>query len=239
MANRVGTILSDENMRKVCFEGKPVPINRFDLMLPPPKRSTDIYYKDPGTIQRMERPSTVASKISNLSGLSNMPQNVLYDSYAKTLQQKRDIDYKDIDIRRYLGSGRLQTYTPDITDEIYNTLMNAQLYTEDVGILASLEELETAEMMELPQSQFTQTYPPVGREELYGFAKPGRKKEMSETSIRQAEIERRQQEFATPAEIKPVSETAVFKGKRGGVRQTQLDEPPSSGIIGMGGFAFQ
>ena len=231
MANRVGTILSDENMRKVCFEGKPVPINRFDLMLPPPKRSTDIYYKDPGTIQRMERPSTVASKISNLSGLSNMPQNVLYASYAKTLQQKKDIDYKDIDIRRYFGSGRLQTYTADITDEIYNTLMNAQIYTEDVGILAGLEELETAEMMEAPE--FTQTYPPVGREGLYGFEASGKRTEMSETGRKKAEVERRQREIAeTPG--RPVSEFAVFRGKPGGIRQTEIDKPPASGIVGMG-----
>lgn len=140
MANREGTHLSDENMRKICFEGKPTPLERLDLLLPPPRDTSGIYYKSTGKNPRMERPINVASQISNLSSLSKTSKESLFQAYTDALADKRDVKI-GIDPSRYYGRGT-SSYTPDLTDEIYETLLNAQVYKEPT----TLEKIRAAKL---------------------------------------------------------------------------------------------
>lgn len=147
MANREGTALSDEVMRKVCFEGKTIPMGRLDLLLPPPKNTSGVYYKPTGKLPRMERPINIASQVSNLSSVSRTPKETLFSAYLATLADKPDVKM-GINPSRYYGRGT-SSYTPDLTDEIYETLLNAQVYQRPT---------------------FTQEYPPVGYEDILGMA---------------------------------------------------------------------
>lgn len=128
MANREGTALSDEAMRELCFEGKPVPLGRLDLLLPPPQNTSNVYYKSTGKNPRMERPINVAAQVSNLSSASKIPKESLFKAYTETLSNKPDVKI-GINPKRYYGRGT-SSYTPDLTDEIYETLLNAQVYRE-------------------------------------------------------------------------------------------------------------
>ena len=148
MANREGTILSDEAMMAMCYEGKPVPMGRLDLLLPPPQNTSGVYYRPTKTIPMMMRPDTVASQIHNLSSISKMPSESLYASYAESLRDMKKMP--SLDLAKAHRAGRTpQVYTPDITDAIFETLFNAQVY-EATG--------------------FTQVYPVPGLEAMEGFA---------------------------------------------------------------------
>lgn len=216
MANREGTALSDEAMRQVCFEGKPAPMGRLDLLLPPPKNTSGVYYRPTGKNPRMERPINVASQVSNLSSVSKTPKATLFSAYVATLADKPDVKM-GIDPSRYYGRGTT-SYTPDLTDEIYETLLNAQVYKEPTTLekirATKLEaqrlEAETTRFLgqagaevglpeppERPRpppsfltgsrTTFRQFYPPVGMEKQFGFAVG---KGMSETERRKAESKR-------------------------------------------------
>lgn len=147
MANREGTALSDKAMRELCFEGKTVPLGRLDLLLPPPQHTSSVYYKPTGKNPRMERPINVAAQVSNLAGLSKTPKESLFQAYIETRANKPDVKI-GINPSRYYGRGT-SSYTPDLTDEIYETLLNAQVYKTPT---------------------FRQEYPPPGYEDILGMA---------------------------------------------------------------------
>lgn len=69
---------------------------------------------------------------------------------------------------------------------------------------------------------FSQYYPPVGSEALYGFAPAGRREEMPATTRYVAEVQRRAREFAESTG-RPVSESTIFTGERGRIRETTLE----------------
>lgn len=184
MANREGTILSDEAMMAMCYEGKPVPMGRLDLLLPPPQNTSGVYYRPTKTIPMMMRPDTVASQIHNLSSLSRMPSDSLYASYAESLRDMKKMPSLDL-AKSMAGvtAGRTpEVYTPDITDLIFQTLFNAQVY----------------------EPGFTQVYPAPGLEYTEGLAMglP------TEAQIRTGEITRQVKEssIGRPA-------TAQLKGR--------------------------
>ncbi len=208
MANREGTHLSDENMRKHCFEGKTIPIDRLDLMLPPaPDLVSPVYYRPTGTNPRMERPINVAAQVDNLSRLSKTPKDTLYKAYLDTVKDKPDVKL-GLTPRRFRSTPN--SYVPDITDEIMATLLEAQVYSKPsyserrqalideanalereigrfTGAPQSPERPRTQPTGVAPPTRFTQFYPPPGTEEDFGFA-VGRGQ--SETERRVAETER-------------------------------------------------
>ncbi len=126
MANREGTALSDENMRIHCFEGKAPPLGRLDLLLPPPTNTSKVFYRDPKRIPRMERPISVAAQMENLSRISKTPTDTLFSAYNETRKNKKDVSMK-LAQRTYRYNPTTMTI-PDITDEIFEELLNAQLY---------------------------------------------------------------------------------------------------------------
>jgi len=194
MANREGTALSDEAMRELCFEGKPVPLGRLDLLLPPPENTSDIYYKPTGKNPRMERPINVAAQVSNLAALSKTPKESLFQAYIETRANKPDVKIS-INPSRYYGRGTT-SYTPDLTDEIYETLLNAQVYERPT---------------------FTQEYPPPGYEDILGMATGT----PTETQKVKMEIQRQQKErgVGRPTE-------AILTGMPGRPKELTIDPAP-------------
>lgn len=243
MANREGTFLSDVNMRKHCFEGKTIPMNRLDLMLPPaPELVSPVYYRPTGTNPRMERPINVAAQVNNLATLSKMPKDSLYKAYLDTLKDKPDVKL-GLTPRRF--SSTPNSYVPDITDEIMTALLEAQVYSKpsyserrqalideanalegQIGRLTGADQSperprprpsflsQTRPISSVaPPTRFSQFYPPTGMEEMFGFA-VGRGQ--SETERRVAETE----QGSRPA-------VATLTGTRGRPPQFQLE---SSGM---------
>ena len=239
MANRANTILSDENMRKICFEGKPPPLGRLDLLMPPPPQVTPIYYRPTKTIPRMQRPESVASLVNNLSSLSGTPKPSLYQSYREVYDKtpamsvpfrarygpRPRISAKQIAYINYTQS------VGDITDEIFEALLNAQVYgveSEDVGIFGSLEALETAEPYTGPPPL---DFPLPGHEVAMGYspARAGGVTEMTLLQRMQGETRRRQ---AEAKQGRPVR--AVLGGLPGRPAEVEIGFPPVSGVIGQG-----
>ena len=184
MSNREGTHLSDENMRKICFEGRPVPMNRLDLMLPPQMNTSPVYYKPTGTNPRMERPASVAEQISTLARASGVSKDTLFELYRKTLENKKDVKMDFAAVRRLRSTPT--RYIPDITDEIMRILLEAQVFTGDLvpqppegprpeptfltqTRLLTEPELPSETELSFPP-RFNQFYPPTGFEKEFGFA---------------------------------------------------------------------
>jgi len=211
MANREGTHLSDESMRKHCFEGKTIPIDRLDLMLPPAELVSPVYYRPTGTNPRMERPINVAAQINNLATLSKMPKDTLYKAYLDTLKDKPDVKL-GVTPRRFRSTPN--SYVPDITDEIMATLLEAQVYSNPSYSERRQELLDEASALDreigrltgapqpperpitgvAPPTRFSQFYPPPGTEDLFGFA-VGRGQ--SETERTRAEAQEGRPSYAT------------------------------------------
>lgn len=85
-----------------------------------------------------------------------------------------------------------------------------------------LNERSNNLLEEIQQQSFSQIYPPVGSERDYGFAKSGRKQEMSITSREQSERERRAKEVMdTPG--RPVSMANIYSAERGRPTETIID----------------
>lgn len=188
MSNREGTHLSDENMRKICFEGRPVPMDRLDLMLPPQMNTSPVYSKPTGTNPRMERPTSVTAQISNLARASGMSKSSLFEAYRKTLENKKDVKMDFAAVRRLKSSPT--RYIPDITDEIMRILLEAQVFSGDLvpqppegprpeptfltqtrlltDPMSSESELPSETELNFPP-RFNQFYPPVGFESEFGF----------------------------------------------------------------------
>lgn len=79
-----------------------------------------------------------------------------------------------------------------------------------------------------PQTEgFSQYYPPVGSEALYGFARSGRREEMAATTRQEEEVQRRKREFAEVTR-KYVDEEKRFSGERGRPKETILEGFPST-----------
>ena len=183
MSNRDNTFLSDENMRKICFEGRPVPMDRLDLMLPPQMNTSPVYSKPTGTNPRMERATSVTDQIATLSRASGISKDTLFELYRKTLENKKDVKMDFAAVRR-LKSGPTR-YIPDITDEIMRILLEAQVFSGD--LVPQPPEGERPEPTFLTQTRrlvepelpsqteltfphrFKQFYPPVGYEGDFGF----------------------------------------------------------------------
>ena len=184
MSNRAGTYLSDENMRKICFEGRPVPMDRLDLMLPPQINTSPVYYKPTNTNPRMERPSSVTDQIATLARASGVSKDTLFELYRKTLENKKDVK---MEFAKAKLEGRVPgRYIPDITDEIMRQLLEAQVFSGDLipsppdegsrpnrtfmteTRLLTDPELPSETELNFPR-RFNQFYPPVGFEADFGF----------------------------------------------------------------------
>jgi len=242
MANRANTILSDENMRKICFEGKPPPLGRLDLLMPPPNQVTPVYYRPTKTIPRMQRPETVASMVNNLSSLSRTPKPSLYQSYREIYDKTpaTGVPFRPRYGARPRSSAEQIAYinytqtVGDITDEIFEALLNAQVYgvapeaSEDVGIFGSLEALETAEPYTGPPPL---DFPIPGHEVAMGYspARAGGVTEMTDIQKIQAETRRRQ---AESKQGRPVR--ATLGGLPGRPTEVEIGFPPVTGLIGQG-----
>ena len=228
MANREGTHLSDESMRKHCFEGKTIPIDRLDLMLPPAELVSPLYYRPTGTNPRMERPINVAAQINNLATLSKMPKDTLYKAYLDTLKDKPDVKL-GVTPRRFKSTPN--SYVPDITDEIMTTLLEAQVYSnpsyserrqaliDEANALQSPERPPTQPTFlsqtrpitgVAPPTRFSQFYPPPGTEDLFGFA----------VGRGQSETERRREESSASTGIR--TQFATLTGTSGRPRHFTL-----------------
>ena len=187
MSNRDGSFLSDQNMRKICFEGRPIPMDRFDLMLPPQMNTSPVYVKPTGTNPRMNRPITVDAQISNLARASGMSKSSLYEAYRKTLESKKDVKLEFAAVRRLRSTPT--RYIPDITDEIMRILLEAQVFSGDLvpqppegprpeptfltqTRLLTEPELPSETELNFPP-RFNQFYPPVGFEGDFGFETRG------------------------------------------------------------------
>lgn len=200
MANREGTALSDEQMRIHCFEGKAPPLGRLDLLLPPPQNTSKVFYKDPKRNARMERPISVAAQMENLSKISKTPTDTLFSAYNETRKNKKDPSMKLA--QRTYRYNPTTMYVPDITDEIFAELLNAQVY-------------------EAPT--FTQDYPPVGAEDIFGLIPPRPVgPEMTQRERQQAEVERQQKESAEST--RPASVTLAGRGRP---PTMTIDPPPT------------
>jgi len=184
MSNRDGSFLSDQNMMKICFEGRPVPMNRLDLMLPPQMNTSPVYVKPTGTNPRMERPASVDTQIATLARASGVPKATLFELYRKTLENKKDVK---MDFSKAKLEGRVPgRYIPDITDEIMRILLEAQVFSGDLvpsppdegsrpnrtfmteTRLLTEPELPSETELNFPP-RFNQFYPPVGFEAEFGF----------------------------------------------------------------------
>lgn len=188
MSNRAGSFLSDENMRKICFEGRPVPMNRLDLMLPPQMNTSPVYVKPTGTNPRMERPSSVDTQIATLARASGVPKSTLFELYRKTLENKKDVK---MNFSKAKLEGRVPgRYIPDITDEIMRILLEAQVFSGDLvpqppegprpeptfltetrlltDPMSSDSELPSETELNFPP-RFNQFYPPAGLESDFEF----------------------------------------------------------------------
>ena len=188
MSNREGTHLSDENMRKICFEGRPVPMDRLDLMLPPQMNTSPVYVKPTGTNPRMERPASVDTQIATLARASGMSKSSLFELYRKTLENKKDVKLDFAAVRRLRSTPT--RYIPDITDEIMRILLEAQVFSGDLipsppdegprpnrtfmteTRLLTDPELPSETELNFPP-RFNQFYPPVGFEGEFGFETRG------------------------------------------------------------------
>lgn len=184
MSNRDGSFLSDQNMMKICFEGRPVPMNRLDLMLPPQMNTSPVYYKPTGTNPRMERATSVTDQIATLARASGVSKDTLFELYRKTLENKKDVKLDFAAVRRLRSTPT--RYIPDITDEILRQLLEAQVFSGDLipsppddgsrpnrtfmteTRLLTDPELPSETEMSFPP-RFNQFYPPVGFESEFGF----------------------------------------------------------------------
>lgn len=187
MSNREGTFLSDENMRKICFEGRPVPLDRLDLMLPPQMNTSPVYSKPTGTNPRMERATSVTDQIATLARASGMSKDTLFELYRKTLENKKDVKMDFAAVRRLKSTPT--RYIPDITDEIMRILLEAQVFSSDLApqppegprpeptFLTQTRRLVEPELPSQTEltfpHRFKQFYPPVGFEGEFDFATRG------------------------------------------------------------------
>ena len=121
----------------------------------------------------------------------------------------------------------------DFTEEQYIDFMN-------LVFLGGFDNIQDAynsftknlQKPEIPQRRdiditegFSQYYPPVGSEALYGFASSGRSEEMPVTTRKIEETQRQAREFSEST-ARPVSESTILSGKRGRPRETTLEGLP-------------
>ena len=118
----------------------------------------------------------------------------------------------------------------DFTEEQYIDFMNLVFLGGFDNIQDAYnsftKNLQEPENLALPKIDitegFSQYYPPVGSEALYGFAPSGRREEMSATTRQVEEGQRRTREFAE-SRGRPVSEATIFTGERGRIRETTIE----------------
>ena len=112
--------------------------------------------------------------------------------------------------------------------KIFNALLNAQVYEEEVGVLSGFDVLETAEPF---SGTIPLDFPPPGMEAGAGYspARAGGATEMSLLQRMQGESLRRRKEAQ---EGRPVMTT--FSGQPGRPEEFKLGQPPVTGQIGMG-----
>lgn len=131
----------------------------------------------------------------------------------------------------------------DFTEEQYIDFMNLvflggfdNIQDAYKSFTKNLQEPEILPLRKIDITEgFSQYYPPVGSEALYGFAPAGRREEMPATTRYVAEVQRRAREFAESTG-RPVSESTIFSGERGRPRETTLEGLPDI-IIPTRGFS--
>jgi hypothetical protein len=115
----------------------------------------------------------------------------------------------------------------DFTEEQYIDFMN-------LVFLGGFDNIQDAynsftknlQKPEIPEG-FSQYYPPVGSEALYGFARSGRREEMAATTRYRVEVERRKREYAD-FKSKYVDEEKIFIGEVGRPKETILEGLPTT-----------
>lgn len=138
--------LSDENMMKICHEGRPAPINRLDLMMMTPINTSGVYYRPTGKAPRFERPNNVASLILNKARATGQDPKKLMSDYVRTLEEIRQrprVPPSPLGKAPSRMASTLTYYTPDITDEILEALANAQLFVPEVPEVGAPQTPET------------------------------------------------------------------------------------------------
>lgn len=112
----------------------------------------------------------------------------------------------------------------DFTEEQYIDFMNLVF----LGGFDNIQDAYNSFTKNLQKPEitegFSQHYPPVGSEALYGFAPAGRREEMPTTTRQEEEVQRRKKEFSGSTE-RPISE-GVFTGERGRPQETTLEGLP-------------
>lgn len=217
--------LSDENMRKICHEGRPAPINRLDLMMMTPINTSQVYYRPTGKPPRFERPTNVASLILNKSRATGQDPQKLMSDYVRTLEEIRQrprVPPSPLGKSVSRMASTLTYYTPDITDEILEALANAQIFVPPTPATPETPETpapapETPEPPSLsmrplqieeqdPLFGFQPGFEPPGVSRMPSIYRP----EITEIERGRREMERRQREAE---EGRPVM--TMLRGERG------------------------
>jgi hypothetical protein len=123
----------------------------------------------------------------------------------------------------------------DFTEEQYIDFMNLvflggfdNIQDAYKSFTKNLQEPEILPLRKIDITEgFSQYYPPVGSEALYGFARSGRREEMAATTRYRVEVERRKREYAD-FKSKYADEEKIFIGEVGRPKETILEGLPTT-----------
>ena len=155
-------------------------------------------------------------------GESIPSQAQLEDLYVKSFNDFTFEEFTEfMDLVQFGNFDNIQDAYKSFTKELREREIEASTRLDTIR-LPPIEIDEDISIEPSIEPEFTQFYPPVGSEALYGFASSGRSEEMSVTTRDRAETERRSSENLETTG-RPVSQAQIFSGERGRPRETILE----------------